>query len=68
MDTAELRETLGDTGVAGAALLLVGLLIVGRENRRAGLGAAAVVAGLGLIGHGIVGSFLASMGMSYDDL
>ncbi|TKR25260.1 DUF7470 family protein [Natronomonas salsuginis] len=68
MDTAELRETLGDTGIAGAVLLLVGLLIVGRENRRAGLGAAAVVAGLGLIGHGIVGSFLASMGMSYDDL
>ncbi|MDR9381907.1 MAG: hypothetical protein RI560_09610 [Natronomonas sp.] len=68
MDTAELRETLGDTGVAGAALLLVGLLIVSRENRRAGLGAAAVVAGLGLVGHGIVGSFLASMGMSYDDL
>jgi len=68
MDTDELRATLGETGVAGVALLCLGLVIVGRENRRAALGAAAVVLGSGLISHGLVGSVLASMGMSYEDL
>jgi hypothetical protein len=68
MDADELRATLGETGLAGAALLVVGLVVVGRENRRAAIGAAAIVVGYGLLSHGLVGSFLDSMGMSYDDL
>jgi len=68
MDTDELRDTLGDTGLVGVALCCLGLAAVGRENRRAALGAAATVVGIGLIGHGLVGSFLESMGMSYEDL
>ena len=68
METHELRATLGDTGLAGVALLAIGLALVGRQNRRAGIGATAVVVGVGLVGHGLVGSFLQSMGMSYDDL
>jgi len=68
METDELRATLGDTGLVGIALLAIGLLLVGRQNRRAGIGATAVVVGVGLVGHGLVGSFLESMGMGYDDL
>ena len=68
MDTDELRETLGDTGLAGVALACLGLVVVGRQNRRAAVGAAALAAGTGLIAHGLVGSFLESMGMSYGDL
>ena len=68
METDELRATLGDTGLVGIALLAIGLVLVGRQNRRAGIGATAVVVGVGLVGHGLVGSFLQSMGMSYDDL
>ena len=68
METDELRATLGDTGLVGIALLAIGLTLVGRQNRRAGIGATAVVIGVGLVGHGLVGSFLESMGMSYDDL
>ncbi len=68
MEPDELRTVLGETGVAGVVLLAIGLVVVGRQNRRAGVGAAAVVVGIGLLGHGLVGSFLESMGMSYDDL
>jgi len=68
METDELRTALGDTGLAGIALLAIGLLLVGRQDRRAGIGATAVVVGVGLVGHGLVGSFLESMGMSYEDL
>ena len=68
MDTDELQDTLGRTGIIGLASLVIGLVLVGRENRRAGIGAAAVVIGCGLIGHGLVGSVLHSMGMSYEDL
>lgn len=68
MEPDELRTVLRETGVAGVVLLAIGLVVVGRQNRRAGVGAAAVVVGIGLLGHGLVGSFLESMGMSYDDL
>ncbi len=68
MDTDELRDALGDTGLAGIGLCCFGLAVVARENRRAALGAAATLLGIGLIGHGLVGSFLESMGMGYDDL
>ncbi len=68
MDTRELEETLGNTGLVGLAVLVVGFLIVSKENRRTALGAAAIVVGHWLVSHGIVGSFLESLGMSYEDL
>ena len=67
-DTDELRETLGDTGLAGAALACLGLVVVGRQNRRIAIGAAAVAVGARLVAYGLVGSFLESMGMGYEDL
>ena len=48
--------------------LVVGILILARENRRAALGAVAVVVGYALVGHGLMESFLRSMGMEYEDL
>jgi len=68
MDTRELEETLGNTGLVGLAVLVVGFLIIVGENRRTALGAAAIVVGHWLVSHGIVGSFLESLGMSYEDL
>ena len=68
MSTQELTDALGDTGIAGAVLVVVGMVLLGRENRRAALAATVVMAGGVLLGHGLVGSFLESMGMSYDDL
>ena len=68
MDTEVTREALGDTGVAGVVSLLVGLGILARENRRAAVGALAVVVGYALVGHGLLESFLGSMGMEYEDL
>ena len=68
MDIDELRATLGDTGLAGVAIACLGLVIVGRQNRRAAVGAAALAVGAGLAAYGLVGSFLESMGMSYEDL
>lgn len=68
MDTELIRESLGDSGLVGVATLVVGILILARENRRAAVGAVAVVVGYALVGHGLMGSFLDSMGMDYDDL
>lgn len=68
MSTREVTEALGETGVAGSVLVVVGLLLLGRENRRAALAALVVMAGGVLLGHGLLGTFLESMGMSYDDL
>jgi len=68
MDTEVARKTLGDTGIAGLVSLTVGFLILARENRRAAVGALALVVGYALIGHGLMESFLRSMGMEYEDL
>lgn len=68
MDQEFVQKSLGDTGQAGVAVLILGFLILFRENRRAALGAVAVVVGYALVGHGLVGSFLESMGMDYEDL
>jgi len=68
MDATDLRETLGTAGLAGAGLLFVGLWIVGKRDRRAAVGAASLLAGCGLLAYGLVGSFLESMGMGYEDL
>lgn len=68
MSSEEVTEALGETGIAGAALVVVGILLLGRENRRAAFAAVVVMVGGALLGHGLVGTFLESMGMSYDDL
>ena len=68
MDTEVARKTLGDTGIAGLLSLIVGFLILARENRRAAVGALALVVGYALVGHGLMESFLRSMGMEYEDL
>ncbi|WP_178918248.1 hypothetical protein [Natronomonas gomsonensis] len=68
MSTQELTDALGDTGIAGTVLVVVGMVLLGRENRRAALAATVVMAGGVLLGHGLLGTFLESMGMSYDDL
>ena len=68
MDTDVARKTLGDTGIAGLVSLIVGFLVLARENRRAAVGALALVVGYALVGHGLMESFLRSMGMEYEDL
>ncbi len=68
MEIEPARDVVGDSGVIGLALAAFGLFVVARENRRAAVGALAVIAGSALLAHGLVGSFLESMGMEYDDL
>ena len=68
MDTDAAREALDDSGLAGIGFVLIGAIILARENRRIAVGTLAVVCGGALVGHGLVGSFLESMGMEYEDL
>ena len=63
MDLDETREWLGDRGQLGAALVVLGLLVVGRENRTAAMGAALVVAGVGLVAGGLIDTALEKTGM-----
>ena len=63
MDLQETREWLGDRGQLGAALVVLGVLVVGRENRVAALGAALIVAGVGLVAGGLVDTALEKTGM-----
>ena len=63
MNFEETREWLGDRGQVGAALVVLGILVVGRENRVAALGAALVVAGLGFVAGGLVETALEKTGM-----
>ena len=59
----ETREWLGNRGQLGAVMIAVGILVVGRENRVAALGATLVVAGLGLVAGGLVDTALEKTGM-----
>lgn len=68
MDIEPARKAFGDSGVMGLVLAAFGLLVVARENRRAAVGALAIVVGSALLAYGLVGSFLESMGMEYEDL
>ena len=63
MDLQEIREWLGERGQLGAFLVTLGILVVGRENRKAAVGAALVVAGIGLVAGGLVDSALERTGM-----
>ena len=63
MDFEETKAMLGQRGRLGAALLVLGLLVVGKHDTKAGIGTTLVVAGLGLVAGGLVDSALEEMGM-----
>jgi hypothetical protein len=63
MDIQETRESLGDVGQKGVLALVIGLLLVAKENKKAGIGAALIVIGMGLVARGLVQSALEEMGM-----
>ncbi len=68
MDSHTARKALGDSGLVGVALVLVGSLVLARENRRVAAGTLAALLGSALVAHGFVESFLESMGMEFGDL
>jgi hypothetical protein len=63
MDVEETQETLGEVGQKGALALVLGLLVVARENKVAALGVALVVVGMGMVARGLVESAMEEMGM-----
>jgi len=63
MDVEETKESLGDVGQKGAVALVLGLLVVARENKVAALGVTLVVVGMGMVARGLVESALEEMGM-----
>ncbi|MFC6940049.1 hypothetical protein ACFQE8_08755 [Salinirubellus sp. GCM10025818] len=63
MDLQETRELLGGRGQVGAALVVLGVLVVGRENRVAAAGAVLILAGVGLVAGGLVDTALEKTGM-----
>ncbi|MFB6204990.1 MAG: hypothetical protein ABEJ05_00465 [Haloglomus sp.] len=63
MDIEETRELLGEIGEKGAVALVLGLLVVARENKVAAVGVALVVVGMGMIARGLVESALEELGM-----
>jgi hypothetical protein len=63
MDLQETRELLGRRGQLGAALLVIGVLVIARVNRRAAVGTVLVVAGMGLVAGGVVDTALEEMGL-----
>jgi hypothetical protein len=63
MDLQETREWLGSRGQAGAVLVALGVLVIGRENRVAAFGTTLVLAGLGLVAGGLIDTALEKTGM-----
>ncbi len=63
MDLQETRELLGGRGQVGAALVVLGVLVVSRENRTAAAGAVLILAGVGLVAGGLVDTALEKTGM-----
>lgn len=68
MDSSIARKALGDSGLVGVVLAFVGFLLLARENRRVAVGTLTTLLGSALVAHGLVESFLESMGMEYGDL
>jgi hypothetical protein len=63
MDLEETQESLGEVGQKGALALVLGLLVVARENKVAALGVTLVVVGMGMVARGLVESAMEEMGM-----
>ena len=63
MDIEETKESLGEVGQKGVLALVLGLLVVARENKTAAVGVTLVVIGMGMIARGLVESALEEMGM-----
>jgi hypothetical protein len=63
MDVEETKESLGEVGQKGALALVLGLLVVARENKVAALGVTLVVVGMGMVARGLVESAMEEMGM-----
>ncbi|WP_276261052.1 DUF7470 family protein [Haloglomus litoreum] len=63
MDVEETKESLGEVGQKGALALVLGLLVVARENKVAALGVTLVVIGMGMVARGLVESAMEEMGM-----
>jgi hypothetical protein len=63
MDIEETQESLGEVGQKGALALVLGLLVVARENKVAALGVTLVVVGMGMVARGLVESAMEEMGM-----
>jgi len=63
MDIEEAQESLGEVGQKGALALVLGLLVVARENKVAAVGVALVVVGMGMVARGVVESAMEEMGM-----
>jgi hypothetical protein len=63
MDAREAKAMLGERGQLGSVLLVLGLLVVGRHDKKAGIGTTLVVVGMGLVAGGVVDSALEELGM-----
>lgn len=68
MDIEFVRKSLGNTGILGVALAMLGVALFGSETRREGVGALALVAGSSLVSMGLMGGFLRAMNMDLEDL
>lgn len=55
---------IGLTGVLGLLLLIVGIALLGLVDLQIAAGVALVVAGIGLLAHGLIKSMLAVFGMA----
>jgi small-conductance mechanosensitive channel len=63
MNLEETTELLGVRGQLGVVLLVLGVLVIARIDRKAAVGTVLVVSGLGLVAGGIVDTALEKMGM-----
>jgi hypothetical protein len=63
MDVEETKESLGEVGQKGVLALVLGLLVVARENKMAAVGVTLVVIGMGMVARGLVESTMEEMGM-----
>lgn len=55
---------IGISGALGLLLLVVGIALLGLVDLRIAAGVALVVAGIGLLAHGLIKSILGAFGMA----